>query len=104
LVEPLADPEIGIVTGRLRLLDQPDLLHAAGTVIHVSGLGWSGGYGTSSAVPATLADAPATLEDVTAPCGAAMALRADVFHELGGFHDEFFLYQEDIQLGWRAQM
>ena len=104
LVEPLADPEIGIVTGRLRLLDQPELLHAAGTVIHVSGMGWSDGYGTSSAVPAVLADAPAVLTDVTAPCGAAMALRADVFNELGGFHDEFFLYQEDVQLGWRAQM
>jgi GT2 family glycosyltransferase len=97
LVEPLADPEIGIVTGHLRLLDQPELLHAAGTVIHVSGLGWSGGYGTS-------ADVPAGLTDVTAPCGAAMALRADVFQELGRFHDEFFLYQEDVQLGWRAQM
>ncbi|HWX08662.1 MAG TPA: glycosyltransferase family 2 protein, partial [Gaiellaceae bacterium] len=104
LVEPLADPEIGIVTGRLRLLDQPELLHAAGTVIHVSGLGWSDGYGTSSDVPAVLADAPQVLTDVTAPCGAAMALRTDVFQELGGFHDEFFLYQEDVQLGWRAQM
>jgi GT2 family glycosyltransferase len=97
LVEPLADPEVGIVTGRLRLLDQPELLHAAGTVVHVSGLGWSGGFGTD-------ADAPALMTDVATPCGAAMALRADVFHELGGFHDEFFLYQEDIQLGWRAQM
>ncbi|HEV7133368.1 MAG TPA: glycosyltransferase family 2 protein [Gaiellaceae bacterium] len=104
LVEPLADPEIGIVTGRLRLLDQPELLHAAGTVIHVSGLGWSHGYGTSSDVPVMHADAPATLTDVTAPCGAAMALRTEVFRELGGFHDEFFLYQEDVQLGWRAQM
>ena len=104
LVEPLADPEIGIVTGRLRLLDQPELLHAAGTEIHVSGLGWSAGYGTSSDVAAVVADAPAVLTDVTAPCGAAMALTADVFSELGGFHDEFFLYQEDIQLGWRAQM
>ena len=104
LIEPLADPEIGIVTGRLRLLEQPELLHAAGTAIHVSGLGWSDGYGTSSDVPAVLADAPQVLTDVTAPCGAAMALRTEVFQELGGFHDEFFLYQEDVQLGWRAQM
>ena len=33
-----------------------------------------------------------------------MAMRADTFDELGGFHDEFFLYQEDVQLGWRTQM
>jgi GT2 family glycosyltransferase len=97
LIEPLADTEVGIVTGRLRQLDQPELLHAAGTVVHVSGLGWSGGFGTS-------ADDPAGVTDVSAPCGAAMAMRAATFRELGGFHDEFFLYQEDVQLGWRAQM
>jgi GT2 family glycosyltransferase len=97
LVEPLDDPEIGIVTGRLRLFDQPELLHAAGTVVHLSGLGWSAGYGTT-------ADDSSTPTDVTAPCGAAMALHADRFNELGGFHDEFFLYQEDVQLGWRSRM
>jgi GT2 family glycosyltransferase len=97
LAEPLADPAVGIVTARLRLFDQPDRLHAAGTVVHVSGLGWSAGYGTA-------ADGHSTQDEVTAPCGAAMALNADTFRELGGFHDEFFLYQEDVQLGWRAQM
>ncbi len=97
LIAPLNDPEVGIVTGRLLLFDQPELLHAAGTVVHISGLGWSSGYGTT-------VDGATTPTDVTAPCGAAMALRADVFAELGGFHDEFFLYQEDVQLGWRAQM
>jgi GT2 family glycosyltransferase len=97
LVEPLQDEQVGIVTARLRLLDDPDLLHAAGTAVHLSGLGWSSGYGTA-------ADGPDVQTDVSAPCGAAMALRAETFHELGGFHDEFFLYQEDIQLGWRAQM
>jgi GT2 family glycosyltransferase len=97
LLEPLDDPDVGIVTARRRLFDQPDLLHAAGTVVHVSGLGWSSGYGTA-------ADGDAAQTDVTAPCGAAMAIRAETFRELGGFHDEFFLYQEDVQLGWRAQM
>jgi GT2 family glycosyltransferase len=98
LIEPLQDEEVGIVTARLRLLDDPELLHAAGTVVHVSGLGWSGGYGTA----ADVADDVQT--DVSAPCGAAMAVRTKTFEELGGFHDEFFLYQEDIQLGWRVQM
>jgi GT2 family glycosyltransferase len=98
LIEPLGDDQVGIVTARLRLLDDPELLHAAGTVVHVSGLGWSGGYGTA-------ADGPEDVQtDVSAPCGAAMAVRTKTFEELGGFHDEFFLYQEDIQLGWRVQM
>jgi GT2 family glycosyltransferase len=98
LIEPLHDEEVGIVTARLRLLDDPDLLHAAGTVVHVSGLGWSCGYGTAAD------GAEDAQTDVSAPCGAAMAVRTKTFEELGGFHDEFFLYQEDIQLGWRVQM
>ncbi|HEY2543946.1 MAG TPA: glycosyltransferase family 2 protein [Gaiellaceae bacterium] len=97
LVAPLGDPDVAISTGRLRLLDRPELLHAEGTVIHVSGLGWSGGYGTAG-------HESTEIVDVTAPCGAAMAMRAETFRELGGFHDELFLYQEDVELGWRARM
>lgn len=97
LVEPLDDEDVGIATGRLRLRDRPELLHAEGTVVHVSGLGWSGGYGTA-------APPSGQLTDVAAPCGAAMAIRAETFRSLGGFHDELFLYMEDVELGWRARM
>lgn len=97
LVEPLDDPEIGIVTGRLRLTEEPDVLHAAGTAVHVTGLGWSSGYGAPPPAATGLIDVPA-------PCGAAMALRSDTLRDLGGFNDELFLYLEDIELGWRARM
>lgn len=97
LVGPLDDPEIGIVTGCLRLNDRPDVLHAAGTAVHVSGLGWSSGYGAPPPAAGGLLDVPA-------PCGAAMGVRAGTLRDLGGFHDELFLYLEDIELGWRARM
>jgi GT2 family glycosyltransferase len=35
--------------------------------------------------------------------GAAMFVRADVFHELGGFDPYFFAHQEEIDLCWRMQ-
>ena len=34
-------------------------------------------------------------------CGGAMAIDADVFHDVGGFDEEFFAYYEDVDLGWR---
>lgn len=82
---------------RLRLLDRPELLNSGGTVLHVSGLAWAGRYGEP-------ADEVSELEDVAAPSGAAMAIRADLFRELGGFTDELFMYLEDTELGWRAHL
>ncbi len=93
----LADPSIGIAMARLRLLDQPELLNSRGTEVHVSGVGWAGGYGE----PAESLDA---LRDVAAPSGAAMAVRAETFQRLGGFADELFMYLEDLELGWRARL
>ena len=35
------------------------------------------------------------------PCGAAMAIRKDIFTQVGGMDDAFFAYFEDVDLGWR---
>jgi GT2 family glycosyltransferase len=97
LARTLEDPTIGIAMPRLRLLDRPDLLNSAGNVLHLTGLAWAGSYGEP-------AEEIRELRDVTYPTGAAMAIRADVFRELGGFTEEFFMYQEDLELGWRARL
>jgi GT2 family glycosyltransferase len=44
------------------------------------------------------------VEDVAGRCGAAMAIRGDLFEKLGGFTDELFMYLEDTELGWRARL
>jgi len=36
--------------------------------------------------------------------GAAMMIRASIFHELGGFDASFFAHQEEIDLCWRIQL
>jgi GT2 family glycosyltransferase/glycosyltransferase involved in cell wall biosynthesis len=35
------------------------------------------------------------------PSGGAMAVRRDVFLDAGGFDADFFMYHEDVDLGWR---
>jgi GT2 family glycosyltransferase len=97
LVRPLEDPTVGIVSARLRLLDQPELLNSAGNEVHVTGIAWAGLYGEP-------ADRVTDLRDVAFPTGAAMAIRRDLFEELGEFTEEFFMYQEDLELGWRARL
>jgi GT2 family glycosyltransferase len=97
LVRPLEDQTIGIVSARLRLLDQPELLNSAGNEVHVTGIAWAGLYGEP-------AESVAELRDVAFPTGAAMAIRRNLFEELGGFTEELFMYQEDLILGWRARL
>lgn len=97
LAERLEDESIAIAMARLRLLYEPELLNSSGTVVHISGLGWAGGYAEEASTVCTPAD-------VVAPSGAAMAMRADEFRRLGGFRPEFFLYHEDQELGWRVRM
>lgn len=97
LARTLEDPKIGIAMARLRLLDHPEKLNSSGVEVHVTGIGWAGGFGD----PAEDLD---RLRDVPAPSGTAMAIRAETFRELGGFAEELFMYLEDLELGWRARL
>ncbi|MEK6274716.1 MAG: glycosyltransferase family 2 protein [Actinomycetota bacterium] len=97
LARTLEDPQIGIAMARLRLLDEPEKLNSSGVQVHVTGIGWAGGFGE----PASPVDG---LQDVPAPSGTAMAIRSDTFRELGGFAEELFMYLEDLELGWRARL
>ena len=93
----LGDSAVGITTARLRLLDRPELINSAGNVLHVTGLAWAGRYGEP-------AEQVTQEEEVAYPTGAAMAVRAKLFWELGGFTEELFMYQEDLELAWRARL
>lgn len=97
LARALEDPTVGVAQARLRLLDEPELLNSSGNVVHVSGLAWPGGYRDR-------ADELATTREIPYASGAACAIRAEVFRELGGFTEELFLYQEDLELCWRARL
>jgi GT2 family glycosyltransferase len=43
-------------------------------------------------------------KDVLFGTGAAMFIRADVFEELEGFDDNFFMFYDDVDLGWRLNL
>jgi GT2 family glycosyltransferase len=98
LVRTLDDDGVGIAMPRLWLLQEPELLNSCGNVIHISGLGWSEGYGVPAGAATPLP------RDVVSPSGAAMVVRRDDFLRLGGFREELFLYHEDQDLGWRMRM
>jgi GT2 family glycosyltransferase/glycosyltransferase involved in cell wall biosynthesis len=43
-------------------------------------------------------------KDVLFGTGAAMFMRTEVFREIGGFDERFFMFYEDVDLGWRLNL
>ncbi len=37
-------------------------------------------------------------------CGGAMLVRRELFHRIGGFDPDYFIYYEDVDLGWRLNV
>jgi GT2 family glycosyltransferase/glycosyltransferase involved in cell wall biosynthesis len=78
-----------------------------GTDFVDAGLAWFGmGYKRHAGSP--LADVPPAEhevgKDVLFATGSAMFVRAGVFAELGGFDERFFMFYEDVDLGWRLNL
>jgi GT2 family glycosyltransferase len=97
LAQTLEDPDVGAAMGRLLLASDPERLNSAGAAIHISGLGWSSGHGRPAADVTSSRDIPYAN-------GSVLAVRRELFAQLGGFTEEFFLYHEDLELGWRLRM
>lgn len=97
LAGALADPEVGVVMPRVRLAAEPELLNTTGNALHVTGVAWIAGY--RAPAESLVAD-----REVPYASGAALAVRRDLFEEVGRFTDELFLYQEDLELCWRVRL
>lgn len=95
LADAVSDPRVAIASGSVRLADQPDLINTVGNPVQYLGVVWAGGYGEP-------ADQHLEARDVTAATGAFLAVRREVWEELGGFPSEYFAYHEDTELSLRA--
>ncbi|MCU1682255.1 MAG: glycosyl transferase [Amycolatopsis sp.] len=96
-----AQPTVGAVASKVLDWD------GTGTDFVDAGLTWFGmGYKRHAGSP--LADVPAAehevAKDVLFATGSAMFVRAGLFAELGGFDDRFFMFYEDVDLGWRMNL
>lgn len=74
------------------------LLDGVGDAYHVSGLPWRKGHGSQSS-----ARYDREIE-IFAPCAAAALYRADALKSVGHFDEDFFLYVEDVDLGFRLRL
>ncbi|MDY0020535.1 MAG: glycosyltransferase family 2 protein, partial [Anaerolineae bacterium] len=92
-----ANPQVGLVTSKVLLMQTPEQINTCGNAVHITGLTLCRGMGMPR-------QHYAGHETVNAISGAAFAMRRELFEALGGFDEIFFLYMEDTDLSLRARM
>jgi GT2 family glycosyltransferase len=97
LIEPmLRDGNVGICAPKL-IFEDPRILNSAGDGLTTAGVGFNRGLGHNAAQFNTP-------EPVFGACGAAALYRRRMLDEIGFLDEQFFLYDEDTDLNFRAQL
>jgi GT2 family glycosyltransferase len=91
-------PDAAILAGKLLLFDQRTRLHTAGDLLGVDGIPrnrgvWEEDHGQY--------DGATT---IFGGCGGGSAFRREVWQALGGFDEDFWMYIEDADFAFRAQL
>jgi GT2 family glycosyltransferase len=99
LIEGLAEhPEAGMAAAKIRLFDQRELLHSAGDGYRPDGIPFNRGVWQQDKGQFDQAGW------VFGGCGGAVAYRRAMLDDVGLFDESFFMYCEDVDLNWRAQL
>ena len=97
LVEAIGRPEVGAAMPVMDLTYAPGHWFTSGSALTYLGFAWSTNSGEP--IPGDIAET-----EVPFPSGAAFVIDRTLFDHLGGFRDEYFLYLEDVDLGWRLRL
>ena len=87
------DRQIGAVQSKLLLAQDKTKINSIGNEIHYLGFGFAGGHKTP--------DENIIDKEITYPSGGASLWSTDALKTVGLFNEEFFMYHEDLDLGWR---
>jgi GT2 family glycosyltransferase len=99
LVEALhRHPDAGIVASKMLLFDRRDTIHSAGDGFGNNGIPINRGVWQK--------DMGQFDSDtyIFGGCGGAVAYRRTMLNEIGLFDEDLFMYMEDVDLNWRAQL
>jgi GT2 family glycosyltransferase len=94
----LEHPQAGIAASKMLLFDQRDVLHSAGDGYGVDGIPFNRGVWEQDTGQY---DEPGW---IFGGCGGAVAYRRAMLDKVGLFDESFFMYCEDVDLNWRAQL
>lgn len=94
----VSHPEAAAFACKLLLFDRRDTLHTAGDVLGRDGIARNRGVWE---VDRGQYDADS---NIFSACGGAAVYRRDVWQALGGYDEDFWMYLEDVDFGFRARL
>jgi GT2 family glycosyltransferase len=97
LERPVPD-DVGTIALQMRFADRPGTVNSAGIGMDVLGVAYDRFLGEPVGGPAS---EPA---EVFGACAGAALFRRAMLDEIGGFDSGIFLYLDDVDVAWRAQM
>lgn len=93
-----AHPDAAMIASKLLLFDERNRLHTSGDTLGLDGIPRNRGVWEEDRGQYDHAI------DVFGGCGGAVAIRRDVWQSLGGFDESFWMYLEDADFAFRAQL
>jgi GT2 family glycosyltransferase len=92
-----AHPDAALATSHIAFMHDPSIVDSAGDGYLRAGGAFKRWHGTRHP--------PGThVEEVFGACGAAFAIRRQVFESLAGFDERLFMVYEDVDLSYRARL
>lgn len=93
-----AHPDAGMAASKMLMFDRRDVLHSAGDAMRMDGIPvnrgvWQKDEGQFDGD-----------EYIWGGCGGAVAYRRHMLDDIGPFDEDLFMYCEDVDLNWRAQL
>jgi len=85
------DEKIGAVQARLMLWPEKEKVNSLGNDIHFLGFGYCRGYQSEVEIA----------DEISYPSGAAVLFKRAALDKVGLFDEEFWMYNEDEDIGWR---
>lgn len=96
LISPIQKSDKLITTPKILIYDG-SAINTCGNINHFTGLTFTRGLGEKP-------DSYPNEEFVSGISGCCFAIRKEDFDEIGGFDENFFIYNEDSDLSWRAHL
>ena len=88
--------DAGLFGAKMKYANHPELINSFGHTMNRIGFAWDYGIGEVDGEKFNKE------KEATGVCGGALFIKRDLFLQLGGFDERFFMYGEDVDLGLRV--